>query len=594
MKDRYRFLQVIVWTIVAMCLISGNALLADDLNLQLTLDEPDGDYFEPEDTVFATLILTDDDGNNLRVDEFNENGLNLIELWVSGPRQDYEAVDPYTRYRILTPQNGFNRNSGFDPETGQIGIELPDRMGDDGTYTVLFYCRRITGDRAYNRFASVDFQLGQIRRTFTFSNRYLTCDRCHVDPTCAHSGDNTATQCVVCHANDYVLAFNEFIHLRRNHPENQRDGCIQCHRAAGGVGDYGLNACYSCHNMRNDHNGRTDDQCIGCHGNDAYQDHHLDIPVIPRSFDLLEPEDDLVIDTSSVVLSWERSRDNDWDDMLDYEVELALDRQFNDVRIFDLQRGTSLEVRDLEDNTDYWWRVRAVDMNTQGRYSNQSWQFCTSFALPPPPFRLISPAEGDTLGRDGNFEIEAVWNASVDPNPDDEVTYQAVFGFQAPNTLGFELTFDDLVDTTLRFDWTDLVGMDSWEQYFTVDWWVTAYSEGDTNVCETPFTFTIIPNPDSVPNEMNGIPANFFVSQAYPNPFNSLVNIDFGLPHSGFLILTVLDLAGREVARLSDSNYSTGYHTLTFDGSRYTSGIYLVRYSFEGRSQGILKMLLLN
>lgn len=577
-----------------MYLFSGEALLADGLNLQLILDEPDGDFFMPEDTVFATLILTDDDGNNLRVDEFDDNGLNLIELWVSGPRQNYEGIDPYTRFRILTPQNGFNRDSGFDPETGQMIIELPARMGADGSYTVLFYCKRIEGDRVYNRFASADFQLGQIRRTFTFSNRYLTCDRCHVDPTCGISGNTNVTQCVVCHADDYALAFNDFIHLRRNHPENQRDGCIQCHRAAGGVGDYGLNACYSCHNMRNDHIGRSDDQCLGCHGNDAYREHRLDTPTIPRSFDLIEPENHVVLDTSSVVLSWEESRDNDWDDMLDYEVELALDRQFDDVRIFDLQRGTSLEIHDLEDETDYWWRVRAVDMNSVGRYSRQSWQMYTSFAVPPPLFRLISPAEGDTIGRDGNFEIEAVWDMLLPPDPEDEVTYQAVFDFHAPGLNSFDMTFSDLLDTTLRFDWTDSVEIDNWDQHFTVQWSVAAYSGQDTTLCERPFTFTIVPNPESVPNRMDGIPGKFFVSQAYPNPFNSLVNIDFGLPHSGQLVVTVNDLTGKVVKQLSNGERSGGYLTLTFDGSRYASGLYLVRYSFNGRSQGFLKMLLLN
>ncbi len=594
MQLKHRFFHSAVGMIAISCFFFGKPLFADGLNLQLNLAEPDADFFEPGDIVPATLILTDDEGNNLRVDEFDENGLTLLELWVSGPRQKYETVGPYRRNWILSPQSGFDQNSGFDPETGRIDIELPNNMGDDGTYTVLFYCKRIIGDHVYNRFASADFQVGQIRRTFTFSNRYLTCDRCHANPTCGHSGNNTVTQCVVCHTKDYVLAFNNFIHLRRNHPENQRSECIQCHRAAGGVGDYALNACYSCHNNRNDHRNRTDDMCLGCHGNDAYRQHQLDTPTTPRSFDLLEPEDDTVLDTSSVILSWEASRDNDWDDMLDYQVELALDRQFDNVRIFDLQRPTSFDLQGLEDNTDYWWRVKAVDMNSDGRYSSQSWQLFTTFADPQPSFNLLTPADEDTLGKDCNFEIEAAWNALTGINPDDQVSYEAVFGFHAPNMLGFDLTFIDLVDTTLHFDWADSVDMDTWDRYFTVVWTVTAFSEGDTIDCESPFTFTIVPNPDSAPNDMKALPTEFFVSEVYPNPFNSKFNVDFNLPYHGYLAVTVHDLSGRKVMRLAEGDFNAGRHTLTFDGTGYTSGIYLLKCDFNRGSQGVLKVLLLN
>ena len=63
--------------------------------------------------------------------------------------------------------------------------------------------------------------------------------------------------------------------------------------------------------------------------------------------------------------------------------------------------------------------------------------------------------------------------------------------------------------------------------------------------------------------------------QNYPNPFNPATNIAFSLPEAGSVELTVHDILGREIRTLIDSRMRAGTHTITFDASNLTSGVYM-------------------
>jgi hypothetical protein len=66
------------------------------------------------------------------------------------------------------------------------------------------------------------------------------------------------------------------------------------------------------------------------------------------------------------------------------------------------------------------------------------------------------------------------------------------------------------------------------------------------------------------------------------NQSGSQVNLNLELPQSMRLSLKVYDLAGREVAALSDGWRAEGSHTVSFDASRLPSGIYFVRAAAAG------------
>ncbi|MGA3286918.1 MAG: T9SS type A sorting domain-containing protein [Bacteroidota bacterium] len=80
------------------------------------------------------------------------------------------------------------------------------------------------------------------------------------------------------------------------------------------------------------------------------------------------------------------------------------------------------------------------------------------------------------------------------------------------------------------------------------------------------------------------IPATFGLSQNYPNPFNPSTVLSYQLPGVGtryIVSLKVYDMIGREVAILADGMKEAGYYNATFDGSRFSSGVYFVRFTAQ-------------
>jgi hypothetical protein len=75
---------------------------------------------------------------------------------------------------------------------------------------------------------------------------------------------------------------------------------------------------------------------------------------------------------------------------------------------------------------------------------------------------------------------------------------------------------------------------------------------------------------------MSNTPESLHIKSIYPNPFNPVTHITFGLPAESSVILTVYTVTGNFVTNLVHNRFSSGYHTVTWDGSEYSSGIYLV------------------
>ena len=87
------------------------------------------------------------------------------------------------------------------------------------------------------------------------------------------------------------------------------------------------------------------------------------------------------------------------------------------------------------------------------------------------------------------------------------------------------------------------------------------------------------------------LPEEFSLHQNYPNPFNPQTNITFNLAKSGHVRLAVYNIRGQEVAVLLDEVRPNGNHNVTFDASKFTSGIYYYKLK---TNQGVQtkKMLL--
>ena len=72
-------------------------------------------------------------------------------------------------------------------------------------------------------------------------------------------------------------------------------------------------------------------------------------------------------------------------------------------------------------------------------------------------------------------------------------------------------------------------------------------------------------------------PSSFKLRQNYPNPFNPSTTIRFDLPETSDVRLEVFDMLGRRVTTLVDEQRSAGSHTVRFDATGLTSGLYIYR-----------------
>jgi len=62
--------------------------------------------------------------------------------------------------------------------------------------------------------------------------------------------------------------------------------------------------------------------------------------------------------------------------------------------------------------------------------------------------------------------------------------------------------------------------------------------------------------------EETEMPDDFNLFNNYPNPFNPETTIKYALPEASKVSIKVYDVAGREVAKLTEGNKSAGYHTV--------------------------------
>lgn len=72
-------------------------------------------------------------------------------------------------------------------------------------------------------------------------------------------------------------------------------------------------------------------------------------------------------------------------------------------------------------------------------------------------------------------------------------------------------------------------------------------------------------------------PHAYRLQQNYPNPFNPVTQIGFDLPETARIVLTVHDVLGRHVATVAEGTFEAGVHSIRFDASSLSSGIYLYR-----------------
>lgn len=90
----------------------------------------------------------------------------------------------------------------------------------------------------------------------------------------------------------------------------------------------------------------------------------------------------------------------------------------------------------------------------------------------------------------------------------------------------------------------------------------------------------------------NELPSAYKLAQNFPNPFNPSTKINFSILKSGFAVLKIYDMTGKEVSSLVNENLTAGVYSVDFNASNLTSGIYFYTLRTSDFSETKKMMLL--
>ncbi len=97
---------------------------------------------------------------------------------------------------------------------------------------------------------------------------------------------------------------------------------------------------------------------------------------------------------------------------------------------------------------------------------------------------------------------------------------------------------------------------------------------------------------NAMPSSGAAVITEYALHQNYPNPFNPTTDLVFDLVEENVVNLTVYNTMGQEVATLVNGTLSAGRHSVMFDASGLTSGVYFYTVKIGNEFSATKKMLL--
>ncbi len=186
-----------------------------------------------------------------------------------------------------------------------------------------------------------------------------------------------------------------------------------------------------------------------------------------------------------------------------------------------------------------------------------------------------------------NFALN--WDKVIVPEGNDTTLKYAVYRVTADQQPTMEEVYSDirnLIAVTGTPTYTDKLpgtGAPNW-------YVVTAVNRNSVESDASNFVETEILT-STEESDVFELPKQIVLEQNYPNPFNPSTKITFSVPNAEQLTLKVYDMLGREVAVLANGLFNSGSHSVQFDASRFSSGIYF--YTLQTSQVSITKRMVL-
>ncbi|MDP8207463.1 MAG: T9SS type A sorting domain-containing protein [Candidatus Electryonea clarkiae] len=113
--------------------------------------------------------------------------------------------------------------------------------------------------------------------------------------------------------------------------------------------------------------------------------------------------------------------------------------------------------------------------------------------------------------------------------------------------------------------------------------WLVVQSLNDPEVIDS-LMFTVNAEGENVVPAEATAPAEFRLSNVYPNPFNSSARINFTIPSTGNVMISMITPDGRTVKSFANSIFSAGSHDFSIKMTPdLSSGLYLVKVETAGQ-----------
>jgi hypothetical protein len=222
---------------------------------------------------------------------------------------------------------------------------------------------------------------------------------------------------------------------------------------------------------------------------------------------------------------------------------------------------------------------------------------------------LVLAEDAPDLAADSSWvATEDTVQYTVDPGNTDPVRFVLFWSVPMGGypVSGFDITMDldgeDYYLSTIPFAQPGenyMAVTDVWtaeEGFHYYEWYVDAtnaydeFSEGN-NAILAGFDVGPVPGVQWEPRNLSSIAEDFRFSGIFPNPFNPDVTLQYENVEPGIIKLTVYDVAGREVAVLTDGFHPSGVWEITWSGEEIAAGMYFA--VLEGSGQRAVQPLLL-
>jgi len=169
----------------------------------------------------------------------------------------------------------------------------------------------------------------------------------------------------------------------------------------------------------------------------------------------------------------------------------------------------------------------------------------------------LDASEGDTLKRD--FYGEPILYCYSEG-------LKEIFG-EEHNVKYFRYTLSWLIDIT--YSLCEGIGLVSYSDDSHGVWY-------EDYLIATYIDSILYGNPSVVIDESNTI-QTYILYNNYPNPFNSTTKINYHIPKSSFVKLSIYDINGRLIETLINEQKNAGYYSVNWNSSNVSSGIYIYR-----------------